>query len=266
MRLFGRITVVGEYLMHDDTWGLVIPSRLFLSYDRGKKHPTYRSDSDEIRKLLLEEGFDTCTLSDIVFGNLPLGHGFSSSSLLACLHMDSLGCDISQELVEKLDSRIHGFPSSGVDASFCMRQKAGLYLSRQWRDIPQTMELDYSVALFPKEGEMPLGVIRERIKKRKRRLIGLADKFVAKGLAGEDDADTVLFDYSAELGDCDVYSACAQRFISDVLNLGVAAKGVGGLYDRAVLVYWGHLPKNPTLRHEIARIARSHGAEWMEMG
>lgn len=46
----------------------------------------------------------------------------------------------------------------------------------------------------------------------------------------------LLMEYSKILLESNVYSNNTSCFISSMLNMGIIAKGIGGLYDKAVLV------------------------------
>lgn len=52
MRIYGRISIYGEYLMHGDESGLIMPSNLYLETTDGQEQSEYNKELDNVLKLL----------------------------------------------------------------------------------------------------------------------------------------------------------------------------------------------------------------------
>jgi hypothetical protein len=234
VRLAGRITVYGEHLMDGDAFGLIAPSALYLADDKDNDAPThtnYDPSRDSVRAMLQRDGFPTCKN---IRGNLPFGYGFASSSALALIHLRDLIPSASIDIVDRLDASIHGFRPSGVDSQFHVRQRGGLYRNGEWIEVPD-LELRWSCALLRKERRWTLPEARERIRQRRIGLSRLADKLSTHLLDRGFLSCELLLEYAVELFRTGAYSGQARQVINLALSQDIVAKGIGGVYDKAIL-------------------------------
>jgi mevalonate kinase len=252
--LHGRATVYGEYLMHGDTQGLVMSLPLCLAsleHSDCPLHKTYDRRLDTVAEFLESRGFAT----DIgIRGNLPFAFGFGSSTILAFLHLGGrLPLKETVALVRDCDRAIHGFPPSGVDTASCLHQSTGLYSARGWQDVGVS-KLDYSLLLFPKTHGLLLSQVRERIHDARASLTRIAEGLTEHIIRCGELKQTLFLQYARILLDLGIYSPVVHGLISELLHYNVAAKGTGGLYDKAVLVVW---PRNGVHVGEARRVMES---------
>lgn len=235
--LHGRLTVYGEYLMHDTGQGLIVPSRLVLATPdevRVPWHADYDPLKDGVASILRAWGF---SVHARIRGDMPLGCGLASSSMLAALHAGTQLLARTRDIMNTVDAIIHGFEPSGLDASFCLRQRAGLFLSGRWTDISVSL-MRCSLVLPTKEGAMNLAEVREHVLRRRQRLAGLAWEMSVEVLKTGRLPYEQMMAYCRTLAKCGVYSEQAQACIEHLSANEIAAKGIGGLYDKAVLIIW----------------------------
>ena len=235
MRIYGRITVYGEYLMHGDIPGLIIPSELFLdTVSSGDVVSLYSKEKDSVLPLIIKSGI---TPNHTLYGNLPLGYGMAGSTTLSLLHLSDLeDQDYKKKIVNEIDKEVHGFIPSGLDFESCIRQEWGLYCNASgWQSI-SPLPISYSLFKFPKEKRMDLVEVQNRVLSVKDRLEPLQVE-LNRTIEERDIIDLdLLREYSRVLLEAGVYSQSSSSFISTLLNQGVIAKGIGGLYDKVVLV------------------------------
>jgi|GEM_PF-5813607 len=231
MRLNGRITIYGEYLMHQDELGLIESSRLYLTNETDNDDEVHFSYNPEFDKTLAFLNELKIQITNAIKGNLPLGYGFSSSTILSFLH---LGDTDNIEFVNNIDHKIHGFKPSGLDATYCFRNKGGLYGMGKWLDCKYP-EQNWDCILLPKEKNMNLADVQKGIQKRKNNFLKLITQ-MNKSINRNEFPLNSLFDYSVELQSSNVYSENASRVIDYILNKGIVAKCIGGLYDKAIIL------------------------------
>ncbi len=223
--------------MHDDTWGLIIPSSLYLRDDGEPRHLHYDPSLDEVRARIVAMAQGSAVPALRISGNLPLGWGFASSSILTFLYAAAMNIGDPQQIAQQVDSQVHRFPSSGMDSSFCLRQRPGYFRKGIWKDAPGDIMLDCSIALFPKERQRSLAEVRKALLSRRIALDSLARELSEQHLSESVRFDR-LFEYATELSRLGTYGELAATFIERTLAQGIIAKGIGGLYDKAVLVVW----------------------------
>ena len=238
MKMRGHISVFGEYLMHEKHTGLVIPSSMVLGTFEEKDlpvHESYDPNRDLIRKCLQRRGFKT---ESMIRGDLPLGYGLASSTVLAFLHMGPNAAVLeSLPVVNSCDEMVHGFPPSGMDSWACLYQVPGLYSAEGWRDVDLS-PIPYTLLLFPPAPLVHLEKIRALVKSQSTRLGSLSDAM--SGEVAESGMLNLnkLLEYSGVLLKLGVYSPQVEAFVAAMLKKGIVAKGIGGLYNKAVLVLW----------------------------
>jgi hypothetical protein len=265
MRFNGRITVYGEHLMCGDAFGLITPSLLYLADgddNSASTHPDYDPKLDSVRAMLTRDGYPT---TPVIRGNLPFGYGFASSSALALLHIGTGVSENVLRIVDRTDQAIHGFIPSGVDSGFHVRKRAGLYRSGEWLDSPE-LSLEWSCALFPKERRLTLPQAREIIRARRAGLVPIARALTQGLLESGYLSHDALLDYAWELFRTGAYTAEAARIIDLALRQGVVAKGIGGVYDKAILFLRCEECRTPPewfadLKDTVSAMA---GARWLE--
>src|SRR5258706_2316235 len=176
------MSIYGEYLTAV-TPGLIAMSDLHLATSEHKDIPEchdYTPNRDSVAGLLKGRGFAT---KANLRGNLPLGHGFAASTVLAFLHLhDQVSVEQMVEIATECDELIHGFRPSGLDSMACLRQRSGFYCNGQWTNaaVPR---FEYKVALLPKTVSRPLSEIKATISSSTLVLGVLADRLTSRILS-----------------------------------------------------------------------------------
>lgn len=235
MRIFGRITVYGEYLMHGYNQGLIFPSNLWLdTVQTGETISHYSLEKDGVYMFLKKMGIRP---NYTIYGNLPLGYGMAGSTALSLLHLSKIDdIELKKKIVNQIDKMIHGFIPSGLDFESCIRQEWGLYCNAYgWQSI-RPLAIGYSLIKFPKENKLSLDEIQKRILSVKDYLEPIQNRLNNTiKMSGMIDYNS-LMKYSKILLETEVYSKNVDLFISTLLKQGIIAKGIGGLYDKIILV------------------------------
>ncbi len=236
MKRFGRLTIYGEYL-HYITYGFNAKSCQYLAtseHIESSMHNQYDPEKDEVKKYLSHRGYQT---QKEFRGDLPLGYGLGSSSILAGLHLNGQENHRTIErIINEVDHSIHGFVPSGVDTYSYFKQCDGFYGMGKWHNTSLRI-CDYLLVTFPKSHGLPLVEIRQRVLAEALVLSKLSNLLTAniKKIAKLDYA--LFFEYCNVLSSLDVYSEEVQRFIVEMLNCGIPTKGTGGLYQKAVMLF-----------------------------
>lgn len=239
MRIFGRITIYGEYLMHTITHGLITKSTLYLANEQEKSFPIHQSydiRKDKVADFLRKKSY---TYDRIIRGNLPLGYGFSSSTILLYLNLSKkIDESTLRKLIMQADHEIHGFPPSGLDIEFCFQQSTGLFGKNEWIDT-QINNFYHSIIIFPKccnktLPEIQFNILNNNLKP----LSKLAEDLNSHIINHNKLNYQSLLEYSKILLNSNVYNGLVESFISTMLQNRIIAKGIGGLYDKAVLIIW----------------------------
>lgn len=231
-RLQGRFTLYGEYLMHSRTWGYVAPTPMYLEVSSSRSDG-YDHRADQAAHLLQKMGFHTA-LS--VSGDLPFGLGFASSTVLAFLHLrDQASESDHRQIINVLDWMQHGFKPSGVDYAAIQAQSPGFFFDGHWRPAPPCHITCVFIAL-PAAPSRPAGKTRAIVESIAPRLQPLGERLTrAIELAGAIALDD-LYDYAELLAESGVYSPIQQLIATEALSSGLIAKGIGGLYNKAMIV------------------------------
>lgn len=231
MRLHGRFTLYGEYLMHSTTWGYVAPTRMYLE-SSADSAGSWVLDADRVARRISDMGLHT---QAVISGDLPFGRGFASSTVLALLHIGrQLDADRAEAVTNMLDWMTHGFEPSGVDAKAIRAQAPGLFRLETWRSAPE-LDVNGVFVKTPKGEARRPNMIRQVIERSSQRLTLLADRLTDSVEDGRLDL-AAFSDYCELLAGIGVYSARQQDLVRRFLDAGLPAKGIGGLYDRAVVV------------------------------
>lgn len=231
-RIQGRFTLYGEFLMHARTWGYVAPVPLYLRSSRAKPS-AYDYEADEVGHLLQRMGFST---QHFLNGNLPFGLGFAASTVLAFLHLRDQASDADHEqIVRVLDWIQHGFMPSGADYAAIRAQSPGFFLQGRWRPAPPCPVACVFCSL-PPAPKRPPGQTRTIVESIASRLQPLADRLTRT----LENTGTVtlgdLHDYCLVLSEAGVYSEPQQLLVDAALSRHIAAKGIGGLYNKAMIL------------------------------
>jgi len=255
MKIYGRITVYGEFLMHNDLQGLIMPSNLYLE-TTSEKNPTsyYNKQLDSILPLIRKRGI---TPPNTLKGNLPLGYGLAGSTLLGCLHLSHIrNSKWKKSFINEIDRKIHGFIPSGLDYESCKHQEWGLFCNvLGWKSILSPIEIDYTIIIFPKEGKLALSTVQKRVLSMKTTFNEIQQNLNDKINKYNNLDLELLTNYSKVLLSLGIYSEVANKFISTVMDKGYIAKTIGGLYDKAVIVVYNNYSKEDYLY--IKKIASS---------
>jgi hypothetical protein len=234
----GRITLFGEYLMHSMTEGYVMPSDLALATADEyafRLHAEYQPALDRVRLQLDRDGFPTCT---VVRGNLPLGHGFASSTALTILHLGAQRREGAEAIAHRVDQEIHGFTPSGVDYWSITAGHSGYFGPAGWRSIASSYRLAASALLVPENSYADLAETRNKINLAADGLIPIA-RYLCATLKARHVIDyRALLDYAIYLRRIGAYFPRAEAIIDHVFSRGLVAKGIGGLTNKAVVIIW----------------------------
>ena len=235
MKIYGRLIIYGEYLM-DKMYGLIIRSNMYLSRfvdNVYETHPSYNYSKDMVASILERHGVFT---QRRLCGNLHFGYGFASSTVLTIIHAyDQLDDESLRLYTKMIDACIHGFTPSGVDTESCLSQNDGLYYDNKWQDI-EIVPLQYILFGLKRESEVPLMSIKRKMQKNSDLLINLSN-ILTKTLVSKKYLDyNIFYKYCKALREINPYSSIAGSFIKDVLGVGLPAKCVGGLHNKAVMV------------------------------
>lgn len=151
MKLHGRITVFGEYLVKNKySYCLCLKSQRYLSNninDNTNVHKEYCISKDLSLYELNKLGFAVDNTNDNIYGDLPLGYGLSSSTILTILHLNSIA---NKGLIQKVDRVICGFSPSNLDYTSVIKQETGIMSPKGWVSLNE-FSLCYSLILVPKE-------------------------------------------------------------------------------------------------------------------
>lgn len=172
-------------------------------------------------------------------GNLPLGYGLAGSTVLTFLHLSHLKDIISRDtIINDIDKEIHGFMPSGLDFESCIHQEWGLFCNKLgWQSISPSI-VNYFLIIFPKERKNNLSKIQERILSARKKLCPIQKELNIIVKSHNIINLDLLMEYSQILSSIGVYSEKANEFINDIMKQGYIAKGIGGLYDKAVIVMY----------------------------
>lgn len=223
--------------MHDITCGLVAKSCQYLATSEHVESPIhnqYDPEKDRVAKYLSHKGYQVCKEFR---GDLPLGHGLGGSSILACLHLNGQADrKTTEKVIYEVDHVVHGFIPSGVDTCSCFKQCDGFYGMGKWQNT-SLRSCDYILITFPKSPERSLPEIQQKVLAEALILSGLSDLLTSNIKKTSTLDYALLFQYCKVLSRLEVYSEEAQCFIEEMLNYGIPAKGVGGLYRKAVMLF-----------------------------
>jgi hypothetical protein len=233
MKLHGRITFFGEHLIKQNlTHCLCVKSKLYLSDEYQFKtigNQTYIKQYDETIPVLKQHGIDKFST---IYGNLPLGFGLSSSTILSILHLKS---SARHDLIKIVDEKMHGFSPSDLDYTSIVKQENGFYGFGKWIPIIGFTPI-YSLVLVPKEENSTLVEVKIKIKDSIPTQIKLVESLMEKlKTTGALDLDLFL-EHCKTLLSCRIYSDSATQIISDLIGKNIPSKCIGGLYDRAILI------------------------------
>ena len=238
MKVYGRITIYGEYLMHNSEQGLIMPSNLYLETTDKKDYKSeYNKELDKVLVLLKGKGIIP---SHTLKGNLPLGYGLAGSTVLSFLHLNHLeNITTKKSIINEIDTEMHGFTPSGLDFASCVNQQWGLFCSEfGWRELQSPPPIDYSLIIFPKEQKMPFNKIQKKILSVKKLLEPIQKELNEIVKCNNIINLELLMEYSQILSSIGVYSEVVNDFIHHSLKSGFITKGIGCLYDKAVIVIY----------------------------
>ncbi|RHW25443.1 SIR2 family protein [Nocardioides immobilis] len=234
-RVKGRYTLYGEYLMHTKAWGYVAPTPMYLqgapeSVDVGLN---WLGESDRTRTLVRSLGLDVL---DDVSGSLPMGQGFASSTVLAVLHLgDQVSAEKRAQLLEVFDWLSHGFPPSGVDSASVLAQEPGFYFRNTWRRAP-SIPINAVFVASVGEPTVALAQARSRVEELSSRLKPLAEQMTTT-ISSDQTLDLDAFaSYCALLRTAGIYTDDQMNTLAEATSLGLHAKAIGGLANKAMLV------------------------------
>ncbi len=233
MKLHGRITVFGEYLLKDNlSYCLCIKSKLFLSNDKVDStfiHSNYEVENDRTILLLQQIGINHFSK---IYGNLPLGYGLASSTVLSLLHLNSVH---RKDLIEIIDEEINGFPPSELDYVSITKQETGIFGFGLWQPMLE-YHPHYSLIITPKERKRKLSDVKKELSIAQEKQISITQILFSE-LSVKGELNLLVFlEYCELLLAYDVYSTNAREIISVLIQKKIASKCIGGLYDKAILV------------------------------
>jgi len=233
MKLHGRITFFGEHLLkNNQSYCLCIKSKLFLSneqqYDK-IGNSNYSKDKDGTIPSLISMGISNFSN---IYGNLPLGYGLSSSTILSILHLKS---NSRKDLIRIVDKEMNGFSPSELDYISIVKQENGVYGFGEWYSLIHFQPI-YSLIIVPKERQRTLAEVKSKLYESQEPQIKLT-KNLSQLLISTGDLDfDLLYEYCQLLMSYKIYSSNAMEIIEDLISQGISCKCIGGLYDKAILV------------------------------
>lgn len=235
MKFHGRVTIYGEYLA-DLTDVLCLPTKSYSSTKIFEDNltNTYNRKLDMVATFFSGRGLKS---ADLIYSNIVYEYGLSSSTVLALLHAYTNTNDFEEikKIVNESDKIFHGFDPSGMDFYSVYHSSAGLYRANKWCGV-KIMPFYSLFIQLPKEHKIALDVVQNTILDKPQGLIEISNQLTQKiTTSGKLDLKLLLA-YCRELAIKNVYSESAKKLISQLLETNVAAKGVGGLYDKLILV------------------------------
>jgi hypothetical protein len=243
VRVPGRITIFGE------AYGALRPRATFsvptaqaiycgAAASRWSGAARYDRTKDEVGQILLASGYLERMRTDIA-GDLPLQYGLASSTAVAIAHLSDRPCEVWPEAVAIVDKQVHGFEPSGADFAAVSRAESGCYGLGRWTSIPFRIPPGSHLLLPEQEGKYTKQEAALRMRADGETLGPLIDSMGGALAAGKGLLTEQLFDYAERLLRIGVYSECQRSIIEPLLARDIVAKGVGSMYDRAILVLAG---------------------------
>ncbi len=250
MRYYGRITIFGEYLLHENlAQCFVLKSKKFLECTELEdiNYPNkYNIKKDGILKYLKE---NCLNYSNTISGNLMLGYGFASSTILCFLHLKN---NSSENLIKSIDKQINGFTPSNLDFVSITKQQNGLFSNTSWTNI-NLSNFYYSIIIIPKERKRKLSEIQQKIKISELLQADISNKLAQELLQTNELNYQLFLKYCKVLFDCKIYSSLAMKITSYLLSLDIATKCIGGLYDKAILIVYKSIKEKKEIENLLLK-------------
>lgn len=256
MRVPGRVTLFGEAFggLAERATASVPTRQALLSGSEAahwKGNGTYDPDLDDIGRTLVRLGHIS-QVREGIRGDLPLRSGLASSTVLTLIHLGRWEGDDVLEAISATDRDANGFRPSGADSAAVRAQEAGVFGLGEWTPLPIELPPGSHLLIPPPEQlsnklapTLAMQAQRAVLEPLIRALVSTLDT------GGGLDLDA-LAAYARVLHDIGVYSRIQSQVIESLLARGVVAKGVGAMYDRAILVLadeaiWDGAPPMPLL-------------------
>lgn len=234
-RIHGRYTLYGEYLMHDHTWGYAAPTSMSLqgSHSSQSAGGIWRLELDEVAKLVERLGLRPLKT---IFGDVPFGAGFASSTVLALLHIgDQVDPSSRRTMVNFLDQLAHGFPPSGMDYEAVSAREPGFYLRGVWKSA-RPVKLSGLFLRVRDPATLSFREARKKVISAADRLVPLANR-MTDTITDTGDLDLEAFGkYCSVLSNLNIYTPNQVSIVRSALDMGLVAKAIGGLHAQAMLV------------------------------
>jgi hypothetical protein len=191
-------------------------------------------------------------LKSPIRSDLPFGFGLASSTALAISHLGAWDGRRVTEAVSETDAASNGFRPSGADYFAVCARSPGVFGTEGW--TPLRIELPPGSHLVLPRPERAHSKLTPTLAMRAdaSTLGPLIDVLISElESVGQLDLETLLA-YARRLADLGVYSSAQRLIIEPLLAAGIVAKGVGAMYDRAILVLcspdvWGADPPGEIL-------------------
>lgn len=196
---------------------------------------SYDSTRDSVASFLERAGL---TVRGEICGSLPLGYGFAGSTVLALLHLNVV--DLAEakrhmSIIMSADSSVHGFEPSGLDF-WAVTGRSPIFFGRGQHRVAPAMPFSVRYVTFPKERLLTLAEVRLRVEANAGLLAEIATAITAGIERESESVYELLLAYSSSLATVGIYSRSQRAFALDSIARGVVTKGIGGLYDKAMLV------------------------------
>jgi hypothetical protein len=188
-------------------------------------------------------------------GDLPIGYGLASSTVMTLLQMRSAGYTDAgaRDAVQAVDAMTTaGWTPSGADYAAIVGQESGVFGRGTWTPVPYRLPAGSHLLLPTRERRRTKVAASQTLRALHDQLLPLV-RILLAGLRSHSILDTgVMLRYCRILLDAPVYSRAQRDLISGLLDRGIAAKASGAMYDRAVLVLadqaiWAGNPPYPLL-------------------
>jgi hypothetical protein len=249
--LSGRITLFGEAL------GALVDEATFSVPTAQTLHALPRaSDGTSVSSHLRELGLIAEDQVIAIGGDLPIGYGLASSTVMTLLQMRSAGYTNAQarDAVQAVDAMTTaGWTPSGADYAAIVGQESGVFGRGIWTPLPYSLPAGSHLLLPARERRQTKVAASQALRALHVQLLPLVRTLLA-GLRSYSTLDAeVMLRYCRILLDTSVYSRAQHELIAGLLDRGIVAKGSGAMYDRAVLVLaepaiWAGNPPYPLLR------------------
>jgi hypothetical protein len=191
--------------------------------------------NDFLRNLALSKVIDPMKVGMVV-GDLPVGYGLASSTVLGLLCLGQSETDTAYTSIMNIDEQLDGFPHTPADFWAIKTQEAGLFGRDTWTPVSYTLPAGSHLLIPVRESKRSKLSATLALHAMGEELIPLIKRMSGMVLRGQAPETELLLQYSRILLSGDIYSRQQRDIILSLLERDIVAKGTGAMYDRAILV------------------------------